>query len=84
MSSQHTARTKDEKFLIALYEKAMEKGEIETPFNRYDIGAIIGLHPRGTDTICTLLLQANFIKKEEEKDVFLTPNGQRLVESLLA
>lgn len=82
--SQHQARTKDEKFLIALYETAMAAGEIKTLFSRYTIGTKIGLHPKGVDTICTLLLQANFIKKGEEKDIYLTPNGLHLVESLLA
>lgn len=81
--SRHQARTKDEKFLIALYEAATEKGEIEHPFDRYEIGKWINLHPRGTDTICTLLLQANFIKKGEGKEVYLTTNGEVLVKSLM-
>lgn len=81
--SEHLARTKDEKFLIALYESAIEKNEVDAPFNRYTIGTKIGLHPKGVDTICVLLLQANFIKKGEDKDVYLTPHGERLVASLL-
>jgi hypothetical protein len=81
--SQHQARTKDEKFLIALYEAALEKGEVDHPFERYEVGKMINLHPRGTDTICTLLLQANFIKKGEGKEVYLSPNGEELVKSLL-
>lgn len=81
--SQHQAWTKDEKFLIALYEAALDAGEIDRPFDRYEIGKRINLHPRGTDTICTLLLQANFIKKGEEKEVYLTTNGEVLVKSLV-
>jgi hypothetical protein len=81
--SRHQARTKDEKFLIALYELAIAQRDLETPFDRYMVGTKIGLHPRGTDTICTLLLQATFVKKGEEKDVYLTSNGLRLIESLL-
>jgi hypothetical protein len=80
---QHQAWTKDEKFLIALYNLAMEKGAVDHPFDRYEVGQKINLHPRGADTICVLLLQANFIKKGEEKEVYLTPNGENLVKSLI-
>lgn len=76
--------TKDEKFMLALYEMALEAGEIDTAFNRYQIGEKIGLHPKAVDTICTLLLQANFIKKEGKEAVFLTDNGQHLVEKVIS
>jgi hypothetical protein len=79
---EQKARTKDEKFLQALYEAAEEKGDLEACFDRYVIGTGIGLHPRGVDTICTLLLQANFIKKGEGKEVYLTENGLRLIREL--
>jgi predicted transcriptional regulator len=78
------ARTKDEKFMLAIYEEALKMESMETPFSRYDIGQKIGLHPRGVDTICTLLLQANFLKKENKEDVFITEHGIRLVETLLS
>lgn len=81
--SQHQARTKDEKFLIALYEVAIGKGAVDHPFDRYEVAKLINLHPKGADTICTLLLQANFIKKGEGKEVYLAPNGEELVKSLL-
>lgn len=81
--SRHQARTKDEKFLIALYEAALETDQIDHPFDRYEIAKMINLHPKGADTICTLLLQANFIKKGEGKDVYLTTNGESLVKSLI-
>lgn len=74
------ARTKDEKFMWALYDAAQEKDDLKANFDRYEIGARIGLHPRGVDTICTLLLQANFIKKGEGKDVYLTPHGLQLLQ----
>lgn len=76
--------TKDEKFMVALYEAALEVGEMDAVFNRYQIGQRIGLHPKGVDTICTLLLQANFIKKEGKEEIYLTENGQRLINNLLS
>lgn len=75
------ARTKDEKFMWALYEATQENGDVEAHFDRYEIGNRIGLHPRGVDTICTLLLQANFIKKGEGKDVYLTPHGFQFLQT---
>ncbi len=82
--SQHQAWTKDEKFLIALYKAAMGKGAVDHPFDRYEVGNMVHLHPRGADTICTLLLQANFIKKAEGKEIYLTSNGENLVKSLIS
>lgn len=78
------ARTKDEKFMLALYEEALKTEKMETPFNRYEIGHTIGLHPKGVDTICTLLLQANFIKKESKEEVYITEHGIQLVQTLLS
>lgn len=77
------AHTKDEKFMICLYEASLEKGDLHAPFSRYEIGHKIGMHPKGANTTCVLLLQANFIKKGEGDDVFLTKNGEALVLRLL-
>lgn len=70
--------------MLALRDEALKAGDPEAPFNRYDIGKKIGLHPRGVDTICTLLLQANFIKKDNDKDVYITEQGYRLIDDLLS
>ena len=78
------ARTKDEKFMLAVYEEALKAEDMETPFSRYAIGNKIGLHPKGVDTICTLLLQANFLKKENKEDVYITEQGIQLVTTLLS
>lgn len=78
------ARTKDEKFMVTVYEEALKAESMETPFSRYEIGNKIGLHPKGVDTICTLLLQANFLKKENKEDVYITEQGIQLVQALLS
>jgi predicted transcriptional regulator len=77
------ARTKDEKFMLRLYEEASQQEDIEDPLDRYVIGQAIGLQAKAVDTICTLLAQANFIKKKGQAAVSITPQGLRLVESLL-
>lgn len=73
------AKTKDERFMITLYELAEQNGDISTPVNRYEIGKIIGLNDKGLNTICKTLLQANFIKKNGEEEVYLTDLGKNLV-----
>lgn len=79
------AHTKDEKFMLILYKEtdamAAEEDE-EAVFDRYDIGAKAGLTQKGTDTVCNLLLQANFIKKTSKTLVYITPHGRSLVQHL--
>jgi hypothetical protein len=76
------AHTKEEKFIIALHDAALAKGDIEEPINRYHLSDIVGLHAKGIDTICNRMAQANFIKKEGDVMIRLTSNGLRLYENL--
>lgn len=76
------ALTKDEKFMVRLYEEAAKLESFDDPLDRYYIGNLVSLHPKAVDTICTLLGQANFIKKHSKTDISITPQGIRLVESL--
>lgn len=77
------ARTKEEKLLIALHEEALSLGDPEAEVDRYKVGQKIGLHPRGIDTICRDLAQANFIKKQGPELLFVTDNGRRLIKEIL-
>lgn len=79
---QHKAKTPDERFLICLFETADALGDSFQPVNKYDVGQKVGLHPRGVNAICQLLLRSNFIKKEEGDNIYLTPHGRSLVERL--
>jgi predicted transcriptional regulator len=77
--------TKDERFVLALYKKAKESGNIENTFNCYEIGSSVGLQFRAVDAICRLLIQSNFIKKKKgEDEIYLTPRGIELAENLLS
>ena len=76
------ARTKDETFMLRLYEEAFKQPHIEDPLDRYQIGQLAGLQQKAVDTICTLLGQANFIKKHSKTEISITPHGIKLVESL--
>lgn len=74
--------TKDELFLLKLYELASSKGDPFAEFDRFQIGRLIGLQERGINNTVKLLAQANFIKKGEADGIFLTEHGMRLVELL--
>jgi hypothetical protein len=76
-------RTKDELFVLALYKMASEKGDLESKFNKYEVGDIANVHPKAVNAISRLLVQANFIKKAGEDDIYLTPHGLKLAEKLL-
>ncbi|WP_068470202.1 hypothetical protein [Candidatus Protochlamydia phocaeensis] len=76
------ARTKDESFIIRLYEEASKLPDIEDPLDRYVIGTAVGLQKNAVDTICNLLAKANFIKKHGNVDISITENGIKLVKSV--
>jgi hypothetical protein len=76
------ATTKDELFLLKLYEMALKAGDEKTPFDRLSVGRAIGQNDRGTYVITRDLAQANFVKKAGEDAVCLTDHGLRLVAQL--
>jgi hypothetical protein len=78
------ATTKDELFLIKLYEMANHLGGPHEEVDRYVIGRAIGQNDRGIDTITRLLAQANFVKKGDETTIYLTEHGLRLVNHLIS
>lgn len=77
------ATTKDELFLLKLYELASNSGDSQQEIDRFLIGRAIGQNDRGADVIARDLAQANFIKKGEGSAVYLTDHGLRLVQLLL-
>lgn len=75
-------RTKDETFVLRLYEEACKQEEQDDPLDRYAIGHLAGLQKTAVDTICNLLAQANFIKKQGPIHISITPHGARLAERI--
>lgn len=77
------AGTKEERFLLKLYELANERGDPTTELDRYNVGREMGLHDKGIDHICQVLQQSNFVKKgSKNKAIYLTENGLALVRTL--
>lgn len=76
-------RTKDEVFILCLYETALTYDEMSVPLDKYEIGKKCGVSPKAVDAICQLLMRSNFIKKSGEIDIYITKNGEALALSLL-
>ncbi len=71
--------TKDELFLLKLYQIAAAAGDPTKEIDRYVIGKAIGQNDKGIDTIVKHLAQANFVKKGDSNGLYLTPHGLNLV-----
>lgn len=76
-------KTREELFLLKLYEIVVARGDLRQEIDRYAVGQAIGQNDRSVDNIVLLLVKTHFIKKDEGNAVSLTQNGLRLVESLL-
>lgn len=74
--------TKDEQFLVKLYELALKSGDEKAPIDRYVVGRAIGQNDKGINAITTLLAKANFIKKQGDLAFSLTDHGLSLVHDL--
>ncbi|PWU15021.1 MAG: hypothetical protein C5B45_03350 [Chlamydiae bacterium] len=77
------AMTKDEIFVLKLYELAMQSG---TPYGQIDcleIAKAIGQNTKGAQVIARDLAQANFVKKAEGNRVYLTDHGLKLVQQVV-
>lgn len=75
-------QSKEERYLVKLYESAKTKGDPEREIDRYEVGHILGEHTRSVDNIVRLLCKNNFLKKGDENLVYLTPAGIQFVRSL--
>jgi len=75
------ATTKDELFLVKLHELACLKGDETTAIDRFIIGRAIGQNDKGVCAIVDLCAKANFIKKDSDNSVYLTPQGLQFVQN---
>lgn len=72
--------TKDESFLIKLYEQAKDQGDLGLEINYYSIGEKMVLTEKVIKNIVRDLAQANFIKKVDQDTITLTQNGINLAQ----
>lgn len=78
------AKTKEMRFIIALYKLARDRNDFDTPINTHEVAQVIGLHDKSVQLMCKGLRRSNFIKiLDEENNVSITPQGIALAKSLL-
>ena len=79
-----TAKTKEMRFMIALYRLMRDRNDYETPVNTKEVAKVIGLHDKSVQLMCKGLRRANFIKiLDEEDNIIITPQGIELAKCLL-
>jgi Mn-dependent DtxR family transcriptional regulator len=74
--------TKDELYLVKLFELAQKLEDTYAEVDRYAVGKAMGQNNKSVDNIVRMLAQTNFIKKGEGDAIFLTPQGERYVATL--
>ena len=77
------AYTKDEQFILALYDLVVESGDKDAPILILEIQKVTKFHDKSLGIIHRNLAQANFVKKVEDTHLRLTPQGWALARKLL-
>ena len=76
------AVTKDERFLLKLFELATSLGDPTYEVDRYKVGQTMGQKQRGVDSIVRILAQSNFVKLGSDSNVYLSDGGLTLIKTL--
>jgi len=75
-------KSKEELFLAKLYELASASGDPAEEVDRYAVGKALGWHTKSIDHIVQILTKTNFVKKGEDKLIYLTSSGIALGEEI--
>ncbi len=75
--------TKDELFLVKLYQEGEKLGDPFMPLDRYQIGKLVSQNDKGVDNMVRMLAQANFIKKDSGNSIYITKQGEALIQDFL-
>jgi len=75
--------TKESRFIIELYLQAKEAGDMSTPFSSKKIATDVGVNRTALHNVVQTLCNINFLKREEDDFVFITPQGISFAEMLL-
>jgi len=73
-------RTKDENFLLKLYEHAQDEGDLNLEVNFEELGKELTLKDKIIKNIVRDLAQANFIQKVDQTKIKLTQHGINLAQ----
>lgn len=78
-----TKRSKEERFLLHMYEMAKKSGDPQNEVDRYAVGRLVGEHTRGVDNTVQMLSKNGLLKKGEGSAIHLSPSGLHYVEENL-
>lgn len=67
--------TKDEQFLIKLYDRAKDEGDFDLEINYIEFGKEMVFKDKITKNIVRDLLHSNFVQKIDSETIKLTQNG---------
>jgi hypothetical protein len=81
MSQKKTS--KEEQFLLKLYEFASAKGDPQHQLDRYVVGAAVGERTKGVNHTVQILTKNGLLKKTDEKLIQLTQSGVQFVREYL-
>lgn len=77
-------KSKEEMFVLKLYELAMKTGDPENEVDRYAVGKLVGEHTKGADHTVQLLTKNGFTKRGDGSLVYLTKGGVALAQELIS
>lgn len=75
-------QTKEERFLLKLYDIAKQRADIEEGVDLQELEQVTGLTSKAILALCQVLAQANFVRKVGKTAVRLTSNGVELAMTL--
>jgi Mn-dependent DtxR family transcriptional regulator len=74
--------TKEEKLILSVAKLALQRGSIESEVPAAAIIEALAVTPSSFWNMFNGLARANFLKKTEEEEIWLTPQGLALVEEI--
>lgn len=76
--------TKEERFIVTVFQMASELGDPEHEIPAEEIGATLGITKKKSIlNLYKMCAQANFCKRTREDEIYLTPEGVNLAQTLL-
>ncbi len=75
--------TKDERYLIALYEEHLKSDEEELAIDRHSVGDKAKLSAKGVNSTVHQLIRGNFVRKKGEVNIILTTTGIEVAKNIL-
>ena len=76
------AKTKEEKYLVACWERSAQGEDLDVRINWRDLAKELNFGEKSTENIVNLLAQGNYLIKHKPDHVSITKRGVDLAEDL--